>query len=49
MCLECQKPIQEKDENIDISTVTSFSESVFNRTSYTKLNSLRGGERNESC
>ncbi|AYA74947.1 hypothetical protein DOE78_05550 [Bacillus sp. Y1] len=45
MCLEWHKPIQEKDENIDISTVTSFSESVFNRKSYTILNSLRGGER----
>lgn len=45
MYLECHKPIQEKDENIDISTVTSFSEIVFKRTSYTILNSLRGGER----
>ncbi len=45
MCLEYPKSIQEKDENTDISTVTSFSESDFNRKSYTKLNSLRGGER----
>jgi hypothetical protein len=45
MCLERVKPIQEKHENIDLSTVTRFSEIVFNRKSYTKLNSLRGGER----
>lgn len=28
MCLECAEPIQEKHENIDLSIVTSFSESV---------------------
>jgi hypothetical protein len=44
MCLLRLKSIQEKHENVDLSTVTRFSEIVFNRKSYTKLNSLRGGE-----